>query len=363
MRGLAILAVLCVHLFPSGNITSNVALQILLLVRNQMWIGVVLFFALSGFLITGILFDTLGAERYFRTFFGRRCLRIFPLYYGVLGLLLLLTHPLHLDWGGQALMLLTYLPNVPFLLNWGHNPSPYINLIHFWSLAVEEQFYLLWPLLIFFLRSWRGVFLATILGCLAALAFRTGVAMAGYWPANHTLPGCMDSLLMGGGLAMLVRSRHRELVLRWGWVVFAAAMAITFAMAVYDGNNFLWEKSLYLTTIGMTVLSLGMTGLIAAALQSGSGIQRFCGHHVLRFFGRYSYGLYVYHYSLYETAHILLKPALAAHGVSKTSTVLVIGVCAAVASVVAAVLSYELYEKHFLRWKRYFPYRRKGLAV
>ena len=107
VRGLAILAVLGDHLLISNNVSASVVVQMLLDIRELLWVGVTLFFSLSGFLITGILFDTLGSENYFRTFFGRRSLRIFPLYYGVLLGLLLLTYPLHLEWNGQAWRLLT----------------------------------------------------------------------------------------------------------------------------------------------------------------------------------------------------------------------------------------------------------------
>ena len=122
VRGLAILAVLAFHLLASNNQSTHTAVQILLDIRGLLWSGVTLFFALSGFLITGILFDTLGSETYFRTFFGRRALRIFPLYYGVLLVLLLLTRPMHLDWHGQAYRLLTYTPNIPFTRDWVDNP-------------------------------------------------------------------------------------------------------------------------------------------------------------------------------------------------------------------------------------------------
>src|SRR5438105_2987757 len=161
VRGLAILAVLGGHLLISNDVAASFWVQKLLDIRDLLWIGVTLFFALSGFLITGILYDTLGSEGYFRTFYGRRALRIFPLYYGVLFALLLLTHPLHLNWHGQAWRLLTYTTNLPFTHEWTSNPAAFVNLRHFWSLAVEEQFYLVWPLLIFLLRDWRRIVYAT----------------------------------------------------------------------------------------------------------------------------------------------------------------------------------------------------------
>ncbi len=330
----------------------------LLNVRDLLWVGVTLFFALSGFLITGILFDTLGSETYFRTFYGRRALRIFPLYYGVLVVLLLLTRPLHMDWHGQAYRLLTYTTNIPFTREWVDNPAPFINLRHFWSLAVEEQFYLVWPIAIFWLRSWRAIFTAAVTGAALSLAFRTAVAWSGSIPMNHTLPGCMDALLLGGALALLVRSRHREQALRWGAPVFLAAATITLAEALTH-RNFGWGSSTYLTTIGMTVISLGATGLIAASLHAGSVAQAICRTGVLRFFGRYSYGLYVYHYSVAAALTVPARAALDARGLPRPLSILAVGMLEAIISVVVAVLSYQLYEKHFLRLKRYIPNRKR----
>ena len=232
VRGLAILAVLAIHLLQSNNESASTVVQMLLSVRGLLWAGVTLFFSLSGFLITGILFDTLGSQNYFRTFFARRALRIFPLYYGVLLVLLLLTRPLHLDWHGQAYRALTYTTNLPFTMEWAGNPSRYINLHHFWSLAVEEQFYLVWPVLIFWLRSWRRIFMATLTGAALSLAMRTVLALNGLVPENHTLPGCMDALLFGGALALLVRSRHRDRAQRLGAPVFLVAVTVTVGSGV-----------------------------------------------------------------------------------------------------------------------------------
>lgn len=358
VRGLAILAVLAGHLLITNNISPSPAVQLLLDIRDLLWVGVTLFFALSGFLITGILFDTLGSDRYFRTFFMRRALRIFPLYYGVLFLLLLLTRPLHFNWHGQAWRLLSYTTNIPFTYEWVSNPSRYVNLRHFWSLAVEEQFYLLWPIVIFLLRSWRKVFIATLVGAGLSLGFRTFLMLKGLAPQNHTLLGSMDALLLGGALALLVRSRIRHQVLRWGAPLFACAMTLTLAEA-FSHSNFDWWSSTYLTTIGMTVLALGMTALVAASLKPGSFIQKFCSIPVLRFFGRYSYGLYVYHYSVDSALTSPIRSFAESHGAPKLIAILIGACVVAGISVALAYVSYHYYEAYFLRLKRFIPNPRR----
>src|SRR5262245_4715813 len=137
------------------------------------WVGVDLFFVLSGFLITGILFDAKEKERYFRNFYVRRALRIFPLYYAVLALTLLvvpwLTPNLAPDFqpatSAQAWLWL-YAANVlqAYEGSWCLGP-----LNHFWSLAIEEHFYLAWPAVIYLasrrmaMRLCGGLFAASIL--------------------------------------------------------------------------------------------------------------------------------------------------------------------------------------------------------
>ncbi len=362
IRGLAIIAILIQHLFPSHAYSPDWLLNALLILRNQLWVGVDLFFALSGFLITGILFDTLDSPNYFRNFFGRRCLRIFPLYYGFLGALLLITPVFHFDWHGQAYRLLTYTPTIPFRYDWSQNPSPFIELTHFWSLAVEEQFYLFWPILIFWLKSRRSILIATLIGAVFALSLRTSVALAGVYPINHTLPACLDSLMCGCALAILVRTRHRNRVLRWAAPVFAASAALAIFQALTQ-KNYVWEHNFYLTTVGLSVIALSSASLIAACLRTGSIAQTIFRAKVFRFFGRYSYGLYVFHFSIYNTTRILLLPKLTAQDVSAARSRLIVGLVAFMASILVSLLSYHCYEKHFLRLKRYFPYRRVASAA
>src|SRR5206468_651405 len=153
LRGLAILLVIAFHTL---RVTGKEGLigRFGAAIQDSGWIGVDLFFVLSGFLITGILLDSLGKPGYFRNFFARRTLRIFPLYYAVLTVSLFLVPALiglqrlpelyHRLLENQ-LWLWTYAAN--YLQATGRHTLPGFG--HFWSLAIEEQFYLLWPFVVY----------------------------------------------------------------------------------------------------------------------------------------------------------------------------------------------------------------------
>ena len=154
IRGVAVLLVMIGHGVVFGGFSTRSGWDAVFNAGAKTgWVGVDLFFVLSGFLITGILFDTRGSEHYFRTFYVRRFLRIVPVYYAVLLLYCLWGHALidaaespELSWNGLA-WAATYLSNYPTGLHgWGVLPHP---VRHLWSLAIEEQFYLLWPLLVY----------------------------------------------------------------------------------------------------------------------------------------------------------------------------------------------------------------------
>jgi peptidoglycan/LPS O-acetylase OafA/YrhL len=151
LRGLAILLVMLHHFFQN-YVPEPVWIDRLVFgLMGCGWFGVDLFFVLSGFLITGILYDAKGADRYFLNFYARRTLRIFPLYYAVLVLLFVLLprvpHPLAADYVSDSapdqLWFWLYLTNFRIALNGGW----YSHLVPsvFWSLAIEEQFYVLYP--------------------------------------------------------------------------------------------------------------------------------------------------------------------------------------------------------------------------
>jgi peptidoglycan/LPS O-acetylase OafA/YrhL len=363
IRGTAILLVLLYHLLWSNWNTGSPLLDIVQRIRATGYIGVNLFFVLSGFLITGILIDTLNIPHFFKTFYVRRTLRIFPLYYGSLILLLLLTHPLHFVWNGWQYYFLTYTSNlalwrlsVPLHLG-------FFNINHFWSLQVEEQFYLVWPFIVYRIRRPAALVRIALAGCTLALVIRIVlVALRGhphfqnvYLPYSPTF-SCVDNILFGCALCSLLRTRWRATVMRLAPRVFWTGVGLLLVTFVLN-RGLDWESSAFMPTFGFSILGITFAALVATTLRSGSGAQRLFQQGFLRFFGRYSYGIYVFHYSIDGALTGPLRAAFNSHLHSKPLAVLLSALIVAALSVLVALLSYHLFEIRFLRLKRYFGYR------
>jgi peptidoglycan/LPS O-acetylase OafA/YrhL len=366
VRGLAILMVVCSHAFESNYESRAGIVSFLGNLFYYGLFGVDLFFVLSGFLITGILYDSLQDNGYFRKFYARRALRIFPLYYGVLIVCLLLTKPLHLHWGDMGWMLLLYLQNLHPQTILSFSPGAHIGLYHFWSLAIEEQFYLVWPAIIYFVRDRRKLLLMTLAGSAAALLLRVVILLYdGSGFAIHVSTLCRaDALLVGGALAMLYRSSLWPRLTRlapWGFLAFGG---ITAALIVLLEHIFVLSPlhMLYwLETVRYTLLALSFVWLVAWSLKRGSTCERIFQVSGLRFFGKYSYGIYVLHVIILGELLLPLRGAIAHFTDSKLLAVVGGGVICLALAVFAAWLSYNLYEKPFLRLKHFFNYKRDSL--
>jgi len=362
IRGLAILMVLFVHLFWANTATGSRIFDFFTHVRESCYIGVNLFFVLSGFLITGILIDTLNIPHYFKTFYARRALRIFPLYYGVLIVLLLLTRPLHFIWSGWQYYFLTYSANLAL---WRNAPLvlPHININHFWSLQVEEQFYLVWPFLVYKLKRPQSLLRVSLIGCVLVLCIRIAlVAMHSHFSNEYLVYSptfsCADNLLFGCGLCALLRTSARQRVIELAPRVFAVGAIILVVVGITKGSLD-WQHSFFIPTFGFTLIGITFAALITMALRTGSTTQRIFQNKGLRFFGKYSYGLYVFHYSIAETCSPLVRKFVDDRFHSKALGVISGAAVVLALSLIAALLSYRFYEEPFLKLKRYFSYNRK----
>lgn len=205
LRGAAILMVMVSHLMILDQYNGN----FLWTFFKSGWMGVDLFFVLSGFLITDILLKTRNGDHYFRNFMARRTLRIFPLYYAVLILVLICGKVFSPGATGDSIAwYFTYSSNIGMAIhnNWLHIAGP-LEVSHFWSLAVEEQFYLFWPIVVYFTEARRLIWLCVLM-FLAGPFIRMfiGIPFESESMAAYVLtPARMDSLALG---ALLSCIRH-----------------------------------------------------------------------------------------------------------------------------------------------------------
>jgi peptidoglycan/LPS O-acetylase OafA/YrhL len=362
IRGLAILLVLIDHLMASNARTGSRLFDTLSEIRTSSYCGVNLFFALSGFLITGILFDSLDLPRYFTRFYARRALRIFPLYYGVILGLLILTGSLHFAWSGWQYYFLTYTQNLAVWRDSTTLKLGFFNINHFWSLQVEEQFYLIWPLIIYKLRQPEKIVRISLIGCAIIFAIRVFLVAMRAHPAFHNKYltysptfSCADNILFGCCLCALLRTRWRETTLRAApWVL--AASAGTLAITAIENSGLDWSNNWFVPTFGFTLIAISCSAAIAMAQRPASKTQRFFSNDILRFLGKYSYGIYIFHYSLHGALTRPIRLFLNDHGHSKALSVIVTAAVVGILSVLVAMLSYHLFEIHFLRLKMFFRY-------
>lgn len=366
IRGIAILLVLYHHLFWANPDSGNRIFDLLNIIRASSFVGVNLFFALSGFLITGILLDSVALPHFARIFFARRVLRIFPLYYGLLIGMLLFTRPFHFIWNGWQYFYLTYTAN---LVVWPRPPLilPRMSIDHLWSLQVEEQFYLVWPFIIYRIRSLKGLIRFSVIACVVVLLIRIALVNGRHYEHNIYLPysptfSCVDNLLFGSCLCALLRTNLRQKVLDLAPRIFALCALVLIGAAVLN-HGFEWKASRFIPTVGFSLVGIASASLIAMALRPGSTAKQFFNNQILRFFGKYSYGLYIFHYPL---AHLLNQPVrlyVDARLHEKVLGVAAGAIVVLIASILTALLSYHFFESPFLKLKKYFTYCKTAPAA
>jgi peptidoglycan/LPS O-acetylase OafA/YrhL len=337
VRGIAILVVMVhnLHGFSAAPFSF---------ISTYGWMGVDLFFVLSGFLITGILLDTRTSADYFRNFYARRCLRIWPLYYSVL-LLMFVVVPLvrpqeapeifrkSSPWWSYLIYMQNFLVAQP---TGGVGP-----LGVSWSLAVEELFYLVWPFVVRFLPA-KGLRLFAWAILLLSPLLRL------YFTAQHwqiySNPFCrVDGLMAGALLAILVRNSSftpdRLIKPAWALLLIAAPLAVT-----TDIYGLKW------LTFSMTISA--SAGFVYVAIYSKNAwVKEFLTSRFLIFTGTTSYGLYL--------LHKLPADVLKAMHFDTAHPVLALWATVAI-SYLLAIASRNLLESPFLKLKRFFENKTVG---
>ena len=358
LRGMAILMVILYHFISMSPVAPPNRLVHGLQIAFQMgWAGVDLFFVLSGFLIGGILLEAKGSPRYFRTFYLRRIHRIFPIYYiWIVAYFLLAFTPL-LHWVGPlgiAVDKLTIIPvYILFLENtaWSRGPAFRTGwLSGLWSLAVEEQFYLIMPAVVRFL-SRRALVISLFLAIFGAPAARILVykyIVPSHGAAPYILTPCRaDALAMGVLLAVIWREERWKTWLHShvGWLY--GILGLLLAGVLY--LNFIGETQYgYTMTVwGYSCLDSFFAMLLLLALVVPRGFwASICRWPILIELGGISYCVYIIHGAVYEFCHSLLSTP--SSGISSIRA-LVATVFAAAITWVIAKLSWRYLEHPMIR--------------
>ncbi len=290
VRGLAILLVTFYRFSKDTQLIGELPGGLGLLFSFGIY-GVDLFFVLSGFLITSVLIKTRDDERYFSRFFIRRSFRIFPLYFGSL-LLFLVVLPRIFEWGRifeparhQSWNLWTYTSNLKMSLE---GEWTFGCLDHFWSLAVEEHFYLVWPFVVWYFG--RHLIRLTIIGLLLAASSRVIFCA---WSDNQVAPEAFtlfrcDGLLLGA-LVALTADRVTPVLSRlqrWCLPLGLAGILIALAACILE------KRLLTIPQIGITLAWAALLLLIVRRPEWP--VRRFFGNRVLTSLGKYSYAIYIF---------------------------------------------------------------------
>lgn len=354
IRGLAILLVTVFRF--TNEFQSTALLAWLPAVWTVAGRGIDLFFVLSGFLITRILLNEKGGRHYFRNFFGRRCLRIFPLYFATLLLLVTVPaafststvkHPFP-EAADFQLYLWTYTSN--FKMCW-ESEWCFGRFEHFWSLAIEEHFYLIWP---FFVAAFsvKRLFPVTIVLIGVCAASRIAFALT-YQNELAPYVFCFfrfDAILLGALAAQISPNRVDTGKFVFGVIATLFVLLIVGVAAMKPGESF--------GTVSHTACAVAAAWFILHSLRPSSRwTKQLCRLSVLRTLGKYSYAMYVFQNPLITLVRLIPGAATCyAWVASRNSMAADFGYLIAMFSLtlVVAWLTWHGFEKHILELRRYF---------
>jgi peptidoglycan/LPS O-acetylase OafA/YrhL len=331
------------------------------------WIGVDIFFVISGFLITGILLDTQQKANRLRIFYARRFLRIIPPYYLLLTIVfVILPYIVPFDSEGlrtiqnRQAWLWFHLTNLSFIFYrqvW--TTAGWLNLGHLWSLAIEEQFYLVWPMVVFSLNRKR---LKSVCVALVFISFALRFTLWCLGQHNSAIyfptPCRLDGLAMGSLVALLIRENTAdERIIKSAWIVGGGAIAGAISLSLLRGGFPFNDKPA--VVFGVTLISAIAASLIMLIASSGRHSRKLplLTNSILRSIGKYSYAMYLFHGVLLYPLKKLIPPGrIVATIGSEWAGNAVFGLIFILVSYGVALISWHLWERHWLTMKSRFRY-------
>jgi peptidoglycan/LPS O-acetylase OafA/YrhL len=335
LDGVRLLAVglVMLHHLTRGSQTSIVLHLIGLQVNNGL--GPTLFFVLSGVLLTTVIIDARGTEHRYRNFLARRALRIFPLYLGYLGVAVVATFWLtgqHL----QNLWVFAFFLQNTFLTPASKTGSV-LPMYHLWTLAVQDQFYLLWPLLLWKCDGIRKMRYLCVAGIILSFGARIIITHPSLTPElfGRILPAHAGSMCLGGLLALDLREETAiSSLLRKALLPLSAILAIW----MWHGLDFNTSSG---SVLGLQLIAVTSAALIAAALKPSTWIAQVLGSKFFALGGKkFAFAMYVFHPLMLE---ICMSLPIASKGLRLTLFGL--------STVVISGLSYRYLESYFLHIK------------
>ena len=356
LRGLAVVIVFLFH-YGGGTHSSLRAVRVFGFLNKGGWTGVTLFFILSGFLITGILWDSFDQPHWWRNFYVRRALRIFPLYYGSILLVMLVAAFVGtLRQAATRIWIpVLFLQNMPHLRTLVDQIASPLALFHFWSLAVEERLYLVWPFMLFLLRDSRGraknlcaaVFLVA---CFIRLLIWTLI------PVPDHLDGLLitrsGELAAGGWLALASRGVEWSRIQRFAPAAAFAGFTGFIAGCVLSGSFNAGDRIQMI--FGLPCVTIGFAALLVTAMKPGI-VQRCAEAAWLRWLGGISYGVYVFHVLFLAVFSAIEQKIFGQRNQLVTNAGLFL--IAAVGSIALSWFSFHFFETPFLKLKDRFTIR------
>lgn len=345
MRGLAILLVGLGHIFVEVN------------VFKIGWIGLNLFFILSGFLISQRLYHHLGEGDkygYFKKFYHRRALRILPLYFAVLFFYFIIlpwfysNYTLYyFDLRNAQMWYWTFLSNW-WMIIYGLPKTP--DLFHFWSLAVEEQFYLCWPFLFLFFNSGRNQFYGILFLIVCCSLFRATQQS----PFNTYLNPitAAEPLLFGCFVCICV---HKNVLEKFYTAIALLAIASIFGLIfVFSKNSNFTIDNRFLLKYGYSFINILFVFFLTTCILTkylSNSMRRFFSLNWLVWLGKYSYGIYIFHWIILKVFAYKLENILTQMHVAKIISYLLPRLLVILSCLLLSYYSYHFYEKKFLKLK------------